>query len=248
MEQTHVKPMKIKKGVGGWTFDIINHLFMAFLMVIFIYPFLNIIAISFSSPIAISAGRVTWLPIDFNEVSITRRAYRDGQNEYLLNGQRVRLKEIAELLGRSGLAERTYTIIGQGLVDAALSLKPEERRRFFEEAAGIGLYRGRREEALTRLDTTRRNLERVLDILSELEPRLASLEKQAKDHDITHPADLRLLLRDWYGYHWHPQQGEVVLAWRLPRPGSPPGARPRGHAEWTFTRPSARRCKNSEAT
>jgi putative aldouronate transport system permease protein len=66
MEQTRVKPMKIKKGVGGWTFDIINHLFMAFLMVIFIYPFLNIIAISFSSPIAISAGRVTWLPIDFN--------------------------------------------------------------------------------------------------------------------------------------------------------------------------------------
>ncbi len=155
-----------------------------------------------------------WLPIDFNEVSITRRAYRDGQNEYLLNGQRVRLKEIAELLGRSGLAERTYTIIGQGLVDAALSLKPEERRRFFEEAAGIGLYRGRREEALTRLDTTRRNLERVLDILSELEPRLASLEKQAKRaHEYERiRADLRLLLRDWYGYHWHRQQGEVVLA------------------------------------
>ena len=153
-----------------------------------------------------------WLPIDFNEVSITRRAYRDGQNEYLLNGQRVRLKEISELLGRSGLAERTYTIIGQGLVDAALSLKPEERRRFFEEAAGIGLYRARREEALNRLDTTRRNLERVLDILSELEPRLGSLEKQAKramDYERIR-ADLRVLLRDWYGYHWHRIQQEVV--------------------------------------
>jgi chromosome segregation protein len=153
-----------------------------------------------------------WLPIDFSEVSITRRAYRDGQNEYLLNGQRVRLKEISELLGRSGLAERTYTIIGQGLVDAALSLKPEERRRFFEEAAGIGLYRSRREEALNRLDTTRRNLERVLDILSELEPRLGSLEKQARramEYDHIR-ADLRLLLRDWYGYQWHRIQQEVV--------------------------------------
>lgn len=155
-----------------------------------------------------------WLPIDFNEVSITRRAYRDGQNEYLLNGQKVRLKEISELLGRSGLAERTYTIIGQGLVDAALSLKPEERRRFFEEAAGIGLYRGRRDEALNRLDTTKRNLERVLDILSELEPRLGSLEKQAKramEYERIR-ADLRLLLRDWYGYHWHRIQIDVAHA------------------------------------
>src|SRR5512145_74566 len=121
-----------------------------------------------------------WLPIDYSEVAITRRAYRDGQNEYLLNGQKVRLKEIGELLAQSGLAERTYTMIGQGLVDSALSLKPDERRRFFEEAAGIGLYRSRREESLNRLETTRRNLERVLDILTELEPRLHSLEKQAK--------------------------------------------------------------------
>ena len=73
-----------------------------------------------------------WLPIDFDEVSITRRAYRDGQNEYLLNGQKVRLKEISELLARSGLAERTYTIIGQGLVDAALSLKPRSGAGFLK--------------------------------------------------------------------------------------------------------------------
>lgn len=153
-----------------------------------------------------------WLPIDFSEVSITRRAYRDGQNEYLLNGQRVRLKEISELLAQSGLAERTYTIIGQGLVDSALSLKPDERRRFFEEAAGIGLFRSRREEALTRLDNTRRNLDRVLDILSELEPRLQSLERQARKAQEYEriKADLQVLLRDWYGYHWHRVQNEMV--------------------------------------
>ena len=155
-----------------------------------------------------------WLPIDYSEVSLARRAYRDGQNEYVLNGQRVRLKEISELLAQSGLAERTYTIIGQGLVDAALSLKPEERRRFFEEAAGIGLYRSRREEAINRLDSTRRNLERVLDILGELEPRLKSLEKQASraiEYDRI-KGELQLLLRDWYGYHWHRVQADVLHA------------------------------------
>ena len=155
-----------------------------------------------------------WLPIDFTEVSVGRKAYRDGQNEYLINGQRVRLKEISELLGQSGLSERTYTIIGQGLVDAALSLKPDERRRFFEEAAGIGLYRSRREEALSRLDATRRNLERVQDILSELAPRLKSLERQARraeEHDRI-SAELRELMREWYGYHWHRVQQEVAHA------------------------------------
>jgi len=153
-----------------------------------------------------------WLPVDYSEVAISRRAYRDGSNEYLLNKQRVRLKDISELLAQSGLAERTYTIIGQGLVDAALSLRPEERRRFFEEAAGIGLFRSRREEALSRLDSTRRNLERVIDILGELEPRLRSLERQAKRVEEYEriKADLQVLLRDWYGYHWQNTQKELL--------------------------------------
>jgi chromosome segregation protein len=153
-----------------------------------------------------------WLPIDFTEVGITRRAYRDGENEYLLNGQRVRLKDVSEVLAKSGLAERTYTIIGQGLVDAALALKAEERRRLFEEAAGIGLHRARREESIKRLETTRRNLERVQDILAELQPRLRSLERQAKRAQEYNQmkADLKLLLREWYGYHWHEAQSQLV--------------------------------------
>lgn len=160
-----------------------------------------------------------WLPIDFSEVSITRRAYRDGQNEYLVNGQRVRLKNVNELLGQSGLAERTYTIIGQGVVDAALSLKAEERRRLFEEAAGIGIYRARREEAQRRLETTRRNLERVQDILAELQPRMRSLERQARRAREFEQvrADLQVMLRDWYGYHWHLAQGELREAREVAR-------------------------------
>ena len=158
-----------------------------------------------------------WLPVDFSEVSIGRRAYRDGSNEYILNGQKVRLKDISELLGNSGLSERTYTIIGQGLVDSALSLKADERRRLFEEAAGIGLYRARRQEAQRRLENTRRNLERVEDILTELKPRLRSLERQAKraqQYELV-SADLQVLLRDWYGFHWNRAQRDLTEARRM---------------------------------
>ena len=153
-----------------------------------------------------------WLPVDFTEVGMTRRAYRDGHNEYLLNDQHVRLRDLNELLAASGLSERTYTILGQGLVDASLALKADERRRLFEEAAGVGLYRVRREDALKRLDNTMRNLERVLDIMSELEPRLRSLERQAKRAlEYTRAqADLKVILREWYGYHWHRAQQELT--------------------------------------
>jgi chromosome segregation protein len=155
-----------------------------------------------------------WLPVDFTEVGMTRRAYRDGHNDYLLNDQHVRLRDLNELLAASGLSERTYTILGQGLVDASLALKADERRRLFEEAAGVGLYRVRREEALKRLETTMRNLERVLDIMSELEPRIRSLERQAKraNEYIRAQADLKVILREWYGYHWHRAQQDLTEA------------------------------------
>ena len=155
-----------------------------------------------------------WLPVDFSDVAITRRAYRDGQNEYLLNGQRVRLRDIVELLARSGLAERTYTIVGQGLVDLALSLNADERRRLFEDAAGIGIHRYRKEEALRRLDATQRNIDRVKDVLAEIEPRLLSLERQsrrAREYALI-KADLMALLKEWYSYHWHQSQKEIARA------------------------------------
>jgi chromosome segregation protein len=154
---------------------------------------------------------IGWLPIDFSEVSVTRRAYRDGQNEYLINQQKVRLKDVSELLSQSALSERTYTIIGQGLLDTALTLKSDERRRLFEEAAGIGLYRARKDQSLRRLEATLHNLERVEDILAELKPRLRSLEKQA-ERAIEFSqlrSQLRSTLREWYGYHWNKAQAEL---------------------------------------
>ncbi|MGB4595086.1 MAG: chromosome segregation protein SMC [Anaerolineaceae bacterium] len=152
-----------------------------------------------------------WLPIDYAEVVLTRRAYRDGQNEYLINNQRVRLKDFHELLAKTGLSDRTYTIIGQGLVDLALSIKPDERRKLFEEAAGIGLYQSRKEEALKRLEATQRNLERASDILDEIRPRLRSLERQAVKvgEYKTVQENLQRNLRDWYGFHWLKSLNEI---------------------------------------
>lgn len=155
-----------------------------------------------------------WLPIDYSEVEIGRRAHRSGENEYILNGQKVRLKDITDLLATSGLAERTYTIIGQGLVDQALSLRAEERRALFEEAAGINHYKSRRAETLRRLQETQRNLQRVHDILAEIRPRLNSLRRQATRAQNYEQisADLQNLLRIWYGYRWEQAKKEIRRA------------------------------------
>jgi len=152
-----------------------------------------------------------WLPIEFSEVTLTRRAYRSGENEYLINGSRVRLLDIATLLAESGLSQRAYTVIGQGLVDAALSLRPQERRTLFEEAAGISVYRGRREDAVQRLDETQRNLERVYDIVSEITPRLQRLAQEAErvEEHRRLTAHLGRLQSTWYGYQWGRRQAAL---------------------------------------
>jgi chromosome segregation protein len=155
-----------------------------------------------------------WLPIEYTEVEIGRRAYRSGENEYILNGQKVRLKDVLDLLATSGLAQRTYTVIGQGLIDQALSLRAEERRALFEEAAGINHYKAKRAETLRRLQETQQNLQRVHDILAEIRPRLTSLKRQAtraQNYEQV-AADLRHLLRIWYGFKWDQARRRLRLA------------------------------------
>lgn len=156
------------------------------------------------------------LAIDFGEVEISRRAYRDGENEYLLNGQRVRLQDITQLLAPSGLGKRAYAVIGQGLIDQVLSLKPEERRGLFEEAAGITGHQSKRTTALRRLDATQENLSRVQDILAELSPRLGYLKRQAEraKERAQVDADLQGLLHQWYGFRWHTSLEEMAEARR----------------------------------
>ncbi len=153
-----------------------------------------------------------WLPLDFAEVTVTRRAYRSGENRYSINGSQVRLRDVLELLGRAGLGRRGFVVIGQGLVDAALSLRAEERRVLFEEAAGIHIHKEKRNDALNRLTETQQNILRVNDILNEIEPRMRDLERQSKRTEeyelLSH--DLEHLLRIWYGYKWH--HGQTALA------------------------------------
>jgi chromosome segregation protein len=155
-----------------------------------------------------------WLPIDYAEVSVGRRAYRSGENEYIINGNVVRYRDVLDLLGVAGLARSTYTVIGQGMVDAALSLRPEERRELFEEAAGITPHLRKRDQALRRIDETRRNLERVNDILGEIQPRANRLRRQserAEEHGLLRQ-DLQELQRILYGHQWQRLQRELFNA------------------------------------
>ena len=120
------------------------------------------------------------LDIDFEEVTVTRRLYRSGESEYLLNGCGCRLKDINELFYDTGIGKEGYSIIGQGQIDRILSGKPEERRELFDEAAGIVKFKRRKNTALKKLEAEQQNLIRVNDILSELKRQIGPLEKQSE--------------------------------------------------------------------
>ena len=120
------------------------------------------------------------LDIEYEEVTVTRRLYRSGESEYLLNGTSCRLKDINELFYDTGIGKEGYSIIGQGQIDKILSGKPEERRELFDEAAGIVKFKRRKATALKKLDEEQQNLVRVTDILSELTRQLGPLERQSE--------------------------------------------------------------------
>lgn len=145
-----------------------------------------------------------WLPVDFSEVTITRRAYRSGESEYLLNKSRVRLRDIVDLLLAGNIGQNNYTVIGQGAIDAALSLRPEERRELFEEAADIKRYQLKRNDALAKLQATEANLVRLRDLMAEIAPRLQVLQEQAQRAQEQERLlqELRGYLAAWYGHRW----------------------------------------------
>jgi len=120
----------------------------------------------------------TVLKTDHNEVSVTRRVYRDGKSEYLINGTRCRLRDIGELFMDTGIGRSSYSIMEQGKIDMLLSAKPEDRRQVFEEAAGITKSKKEKKEALRKLEYTEGNLLRVSDVLAEQERRINSLKRQ----------------------------------------------------------------------
>ena len=119
------------------------------------------------------------LPIDFHEVSVTRRVYRSGDSEFFINNGACRLKDIVELFMDSGLGREAFSIISQGKVEEILSSKAEERRGIFEEAAGVLKYKTRKKKAEQKLTETQENLNRVQDILFELEGQVEPLKIQS---------------------------------------------------------------------
>jgi chromosome segregation protein len=120
------------------------------------------------------------LPIDYTEVSITRRMFRDGASEYEINGSSCRLMDVQELLSDSGIGREMHVIVGQGQLGAILESKPEGRRAFIEEAAGVLKHRKRKEKALRKLDAMQANLTRLTDLTAELRRQLKPLGKQAE--------------------------------------------------------------------
>lgn len=120
-----------------------------------------------------------YLAVPYSEISIKRRVYRTGENEYFLNGEKCRLKDITDLLIDSATSKESFNIISQGEIQKILSNSPYERRVIFESAAGVLKYKKRKEEALKKLDRTETNINRVLDIINEIEIRLDPLKEQS---------------------------------------------------------------------
>ncbi len=120
------------------------------------------------------------LPVDFTEVTVTRRLYRSGDSDYLVNNTSCRLKDVLELFMDTGIGKDGYSLIGQGKIDEIISTRSEDRRELFEEAAGIVKYKTRKLEAERKLENTRQNLLRVTDIIQELEEQIEPLKMQSQ--------------------------------------------------------------------
>ncbi len=155
-----------------------------------------------------------WLPVDYDEVVVTRRAYRSGDNEYLINNNKVRLRDVIELFQRAQVGQNSYAFMGQGMVEQVLSLRPEDRRALIEEAADVRLYRHKLEDAQSKLKATRENMDRVRMLVREIEPRISQLERQAgravKYQELAR--ELAVTLHAWFSHQWREVNEQMLAA------------------------------------
>lgn len=149
--------------------------------------------------------------VDYTHIEVKRRLYRDGTSEYLINGNKVRLSDVQILLAQANFGHRTYSVIGQGMVDAILSASPHERKDFFDEATGVKQYQIKREQALNKIAATEENLIQINALLKEITPRLRHLERQAEKLEKRGSIEnnLRQLQKQYYSYLWHKTAGEL---------------------------------------
>lgn len=150
------------------------------------------------------------IPIEYEEVSIARKLHRSGESEFLINGSKVRLLDIADLLAKAGIGKDSYSVITQGMSDAVLSATPAERRSMFEDAAGVKQYQLQKDRALRRLATTRENLAQADTLINEIEPHLRILKRQAERASQGKDVSEKLLSKqiELYGYLWQTFQTE----------------------------------------
>jgi chromosome segregation protein len=154
------------------------------------------------------------LPVEYSVLELGRRLYRSGENDYLLNKQRVRLRDLQDLLDSANLADNAFLFIGQGMVDQALALRPEERRPLFEEVAGVRRHERRRRKAEDQLAEAEGNLARVEDILAELRPQARRLGQLAEQQATRRTAGEELaaaLIAAAHG-RWHDAAGRAASA------------------------------------
>jgi chromosome segregation protein len=144
------------------------------------------------------------MPIEYAEVTITRRLYRDGQSEYLVNQSKTRLKDIKLLLAQANVGQRSYSVIGQGMVDHILVSSPEERKEFFDDATGVKPFQIKRHKAMLKLKRTYENLSEVEMLLREIKPRLRSLKRQVNRLEQRDEVEEELLglEKKYYGTKW----------------------------------------------
>src|SRR5258705_1503393 len=154
------------------------------------------------------------LPVEYGVVELGRRLYRSGENDYLLNRQRVRLRDLVDLLDGAHLADNAFLFIGQGMVDQALALRPEERRPLFEEVAGVRRHERRRRRAEEQLTESESNLARVDDILAELRPQARRLAQQAEQqaNRLTAADELAAAILLSAHARWYEADGRAVAA------------------------------------
>ncbi|MBP7005826.1 AAA family ATPase [Patescibacteria group bacterium] len=150
--------------------------------------------------------------IAFSEIVLTRRLDRDGHSVYEINGEQAKLSDVSLLLAQIGIAQRSYAVIGQGMVDQVLTASPSERKAFFDEAFGLRPFHLRREQALRKMDEARGNLEKSQLLLRELEPRVQTLRKQVERFQEKEQlqARLREMEECWYGAEWRRLRREAA--------------------------------------
>lgn len=150
------------------------------------------------------------IPLDFSEITIARKIYRNGESEFLINGSRVRLQDIADTLAAAGVGKQSYAIINQGMADQTLNATPLERRAIIEDAAGVKIYQIKKDRSVRKLESTRENLKRAQELLEEIKPHLRLLKRQAEKaatgESVGH--DLKEKQTKLFSYLWHNFQSE----------------------------------------